>query len=129
MLPWSGSAVGRARHLSCSLVCQTRDRRILVIQMEVGRARGYFHIRRSGGLGPDIRQNLGQNLGQLHKIRGSVTARCKSWERITILGHLWLYLKFKGQNLGYLSPIFLKAKFGAPTRISKSNFGAKPPTS
>ena len=37
------------------------------------------------------------------------------------------YLKFRGQNLGYLSPIFLEAKFGAPTRISEANFGAKPP--
>ena len=30
-------------------------------------------------------------------------------------GHLGLYLKFKGQNLGYLSPIFLEAKFRALT--------------
>ena len=37
------------------------------------------------------------------------------------------YLKFRGQNLGYLSLIFLEAKFGAPTRISEANFGAKPP--
>ena len=29
--------------------------------------------------------------------------------------------------MGYLSFIFLEAKFGAPTRISKANFGAKPP--
>ena len=57
----------------------------------------------------------------------SVTMRGKNWERITILGHFGLYLKFKGQNLGYLSPIFLEAKFGAPTRISEANFGAKPP--
>ena len=35
-------------------------------------------------------------------------------------------LKFRGQNLGYLSPIFLEAKFGAPTIISEANFGAKP---
>ena len=37
-------------------------------------------------------------------------------------------MRFKGQNLGYLSPIFLEAKFGAPTRISEANFGAKPPS-
>ena len=36
-------------------------------------------------------------------------------------------LKFRGQNLGYLSPIFLEAKFGAPKIISEANFGAKPP--
>ena len=37
------------------------------------------------------------------------------------------YLKFKGQNLGYLSPIILEAKFGALTQISEANFGAKLP--
>ena len=31
--------------------------------------------------------------------------------------------------MGYLSPIFLEAKFGVPTRISEANFGDKPPTS
>ena len=36
-------------------------------------------------------------------------------------------MKFRGQNLGYLSFIFLEAKFGAPTRISEAKFGAKPP--
>ena len=49
---------------------------------------------------PNKRKNLGS----------SVTTRCKNWERITILGALGLYLKFKGQNLGYLSSIFLEAK-------------------
>ena len=47
-------------------------------------------------------------------------------------GHFRLYLKFKkikGQNLGYLLPICLGAKFGAPIRISEANFGAKPPAS
>ena len=29
--------------------------------------------------------------------------------------------------MGYLSLIFLEAKFGAPARISEANFGAKPP--
>ena len=29
--------------------------------------------------------------------------------------------------MGYLSFIFLEAKFGAPTRISEAKFGAKPP--
>ena len=42
----------------------------------------------------------------------SITTKRKSWERIPLLGS---YLKFERQNLGYLSPIFLKAKFGAPT--------------
>ena len=92
---------------------------------------GYFQIRRSGELGPHIRfggkiwgkvrpssQNKRKNLGS------SVTKRPNSWEKVPILGS---YLKFRGQNLGYLSFIFLEAKFGAPTRISEAKFGAKPP--
>ena len=63
---------------------------------------------------PDKRKSLG----------GSVTTRRKSWEKIPILGS---YLKFRGQNLGHLSPTFLEAKFGAPARISEANFGTKAP--
>ena len=40
---------------------------------------------------------------------------------------LGLYLKFKGENLGYLSSIILEAKFGALTPISEANFEAKRP--
>ena len=92
---------------------------------------GYFQIRRSGGRGPHIKfggkiwgkvrpssPNKGKNLGR------SVTTRRKSWEKVPILGS---YLKFIGQNLGYLSFIFLEAKFGAPARISEAKFWAKPP--
>ena len=64
---------------------------------------------------PNKRKNLGS----------SVTTRRKSWEKkVPILGS---YLKFRGHNLGYLSFIFLEAKFGAPTRISEAKFGAKLP--
>ena len=81
---------------------------------------GYLHIRRSGGLDltSSLEAKFGAGSGQVHKIRG------KTWEillpqdtkvgkKIRILGS---NLKFRGQNLGYLSPIFLEA-----------NFGAKPP--
>ena len=87
--------------------------------------------RGGGGLGPHIKfgdkiwgkgrpssPNKRKNLGN------SVTTRRKSWEKIPILGS---YLKFRGQNLGYLSLIIFEAKFGAPTRISEANFVAKPP--
>ena len=89
---------------------------------------GYFQIRRSGGLGPHIRfggkiwgttsQNKRKNLGS------SVTKRRKSWEKVPILGS---YLKFREQNLGYLSCIFLEAKFGAPTRISEATVWGQTP--
>ena len=93
----------------------------------------YFHIKRSGGGGAwnshqVWRQNLGQGPAKLpnkgKNLGSSVTTKRKSWEKIPILGS---YLKFRGQNLGYLSLIFLEAKSGAPTRISEANFGAKPP--
>ena len=61
-----------------------------------------------------LEAKFGARSGQVHQIRknlGSfVTIRCKSWEKVPILGS---YLKFRGQNLGYLSFIFLEAKFGA----------------
>ena len=92
---------------------------------------GVLSNKEVGGLGPHIKfggkiwgkvrpssPNKRKNLGS------SVTTRRKSWEKVPILGS---YLKFREQNLGYLSLIFLEAKFGAPTRISEANFGAKPP--
>ena len=74
---------------------------------------GKFGVR-SGPSSPNKWKNLGS----------SVTTRRKSWEKVPILGS---YLKFRGQNLGYLSFMFLEAKFGVPTRISEAKFGAWPP--
>ena len=90
-----------------------------------------------GGGGLDLTSSseakFGARFSQVHQIRGrtwevllpqdaKVGKESQFWE------HLGLYLKFKGQNLGgYLSPIFLEAKFGALTEISEANFGAKPP--
>ena len=107
---------------------------------------GYFQISRSGGggLGPHIkfggkiwgkvrpsspikRENLGSSPSSPIKrenLGSSVTTRRRSWGKVPSLGS---YLKFRGQNLGYLSLLFLEAKFGAPTRILEANFGAKPP--
>ena len=87
--------------------------------------------RGGGGLGPDIKfrgkiwgkvqpssPNKRKNLGS------SVTTRRKIWERITILVAFGVISKIQR---GYFSPIFLEAKFGAPTGISEAKFGAKPP--
>ena len=60
-------------------------------------------------------------------MESSVTTRRKSWERITILGAFGVISEIQRANFGYLSPIFVEAKFGAPTRIPEANFGAKPP--
>ena len=95
---------------------------------------GHFHIRRRRG-GLDLTSSLEAKFGarssQVHQIRGKtwevlLPQDAKVGERIPILGS---YLRFRGHNLGYLSPIFLEEKFGAPTRISEAKFGAKPPTS
>ena len=94
----------------------------------------YFHISRSGGLGPDIKfrgkiwgkvQSSSPNIRKIWEVL--LPQDVKVGEASQFWGHLGLYLKFKWQNLGYLSPTFLEAKFGAPTRISEANFGAKPP--
>ena len=66
------------------------------------------------------RQKLGHNPVDTREY----TANENSQRSITQL--LGSDLKFKGQNLGYLSPIFLEAKFGALTQISEANLGAKP---
>ena len=76
---------------------------------------------------------MGQGSVKFTKIRGKIwevllPQDAKVGEESQFWGHLGLYLKFKGHNLGYLSPIFLEAKFGALTRISEANFGAKPPS-
>ena len=75
-----------------------------------------------------LEAKFGARSGQIHQIRG------KTWEVLlpqdTKVGKnpsFEVVSKIRGQNLGYLSPIFLEAKFEAPTRISEANFGAKLP--
>ena len=74
-----------------------------------------------GARSPNKKKNLG----------GCGTTRGKNWDRILgkrsttpIFGS---YLKFKAQNLGYMSPMFLEAKFEALARIFEAKFWAKPP--
>ena len=77
-----------------------------------------------GGKGLDLVSSLeaksGARFSQVHQIRGKFWGvlslqDAKIGKESQFWGHLGLCLKFKGQNLGYLSPIFLEAKFGAPT--------------
>ena len=77
-----------------------------------------------GGGGLDLASSLGAKFearfSQVHQIRGKIWGvlllqDAKIGKESQFSGHVGLYLKFKGQNLGYLSPIFLEAKFGAPT--------------
>ena len=94
---------------------------------------GYFELENGGGGGGgglDLTSSLEAKFGAISpnkrkNLGSSVTTRRKRSKKVPILGS---YLKFRGQNLGYLSLIFLEAKFGAPTRISEANFGAKPPS-
>ena len=76
-----------------------------------------------------LEAKFGVRSDQVHQISGkilgsSITTRRKSWEKVPILGS---YLKFRGQDLGYLPFMFLEAKFVAPTRISDAKFGGKTP--
>ena len=99
---------------------------------------GYFHIRRWGGgggcldLASSLEAKFGARFSQVHQIRWKIWGvlllqDAKIGKKSQFWGHLGLYLKFKEQNLGYLSPIFLEAKSGTLTWISKAKFGAKPP--
>ena len=71
-------------------------------------------------LASSLEAKFGARFSQVHQIRGKIWGAlslqdAKIGKESQFWGHLGLYLKFKGQNLGYLSPIFLEAKFGAPT--------------
>ena len=79
------------------------------------------HIKLGGKMWGKIQPNSSnkrKNLGKFcHK-------KMEKLGKILILGS---HLKFRQQNLGYLLPILLEAKFGALTRTSEASFGAKPP--
>ena len=92
---------------------------------------GYFHIKRSGGLDltSSLEAKFGARSGHVHQIRGKpwevlLPQDTKVGEKIPLLGS---YMKFRGQNLGCLSLIFMEAKFGTSTKIAEANFWAKPP--
>ena len=69
---------------------------------------------------------------QVHQIRGKIWGvlllqDAKIGNELQFWGHLGLYLKFKGQNLGYLSPIFLEANLGLRHEFQRQNLGPSPP--
>ena len=71
-------------------------------------------------LASSLEAKFGARFSQVHQIRGKIWGvlllqDAKIGKESQFWGHLGLYLKFKGQNLGYLSPKFLEAKFGTPT--------------
>ena len=109
-----------------------RQNKTLPKSLELRTPGGVLSNKEVGGLGltSSLEAKFGARSGQVHvpnkseNLGSSVTTRRKSWEKVPILES---HLKFRGQNLGYLSLIFLEAKFGAPTRISEANFGTKPP--
>ena len=117
---------------SSSLSMLRRTARVFVVSLP---PRGYFHIRRSGGGGGlDLTSRLeakcGARSSEVHQIRG------KTWEVLLpqdakigkesqFWEHLGLHLKFKGQNLEYLSPILL----GLRHEFQRQILGSSPPTS
>ena len=86
-----------------------------------------IYTKTTGGL--DLTSSLEEKFGQGHQISRKtwevlVPQEAKIGAESRILGS---YMKLKRQNLGYLSPIILEAKFEALTGISEENFRAKPP--
>ena len=95
----------------------------------------YFQIRRSGGGG-------GGGLGPHIKFRGRVWGKVwpsspnkrKTWEvlsrqdaKVRKSPNFGVISEIQRTKFGVFVIIFLEAKYGAPTRISEANFGAKPP--
>ena len=81
-----------------------------------------------------LEAKFGARFSQVHQVRGEI------WEVLLpqdaevgkesqFGGHLGLHLKFKGQILGYLSPIFLEAKFALLHEFQRQILGPSPPTS
>ena len=73
-----------------------------------------------------LEAKFGARFCEVHQIRGKfweslLPQDAKVWKESQFWGHLWLYLKFKGQNLGYLSPIRLYT-FGGKIWGSYINF-------
>ena len=118
-------------HSVLVLICSEAERPLKFQGPHTKGGGRYFHIRSSGAWTSNqvLEAKFGARSGQVHQIReknlrSSVTTRRKSWEKIPILGS---NLKFRWQNLGYLSPVFLEAKIGAPTIILEANIEAKSP--
>ena len=99
--------------------------KLLIRTSYKSRPRGYFQIRRSGGGGggldltSSLQANFGARSGQVHQIRGKTCEvlspqDTKSFEKVPILES---YLKFRGQNLGYI--------FGEKIWSSNKNFRGK----
>ena len=88
--------------------------------MYPGRVLPYQEVGGGGGVGDlylasSLEAKFGARFSQVHQIRRKIWGvlllqDAKIGKESQFWGHLGLYLKFKGQNLGYLSPIFLEAK-------------------
>ena len=89
---------------------------------------GYFHIRRSGGLGPGI-EFRGKIWGKVQSsspnkrkdLGSSVTTRSKNWERITILGAFGVIPEIQRAKFG-VSVTYI---FGGKILGSDINFRGK----
>ena len=91
---------------------------------------GYVHIRRSGGLDltSSLETRFGARFSQVHQIRGKIwevllPQDAKVGKESQFWGHLGLYLKFKRQNLGYLSPIFWRQNLGLRHEFQRQILG------
>ena len=76
-----------------------------------------------------LEAKFGARSGQVHKIRGKFGKFCHhKTQKVGKSPDFGVISEIqRAKSVGYLSFIFLEAKFGAPTRISEAKFEAKHP--
>ena len=93
------------------------------------RSKGYFHIKRSGGvdLTSSLEAKFGAGSNQVHQIRG------KTWEVLSLQDaevggkyrNFWVKSEIQREKFLVFVTYILEAKFRALPRISEANFCAK----
>ena len=88
-----------------------------IVREFLGGGGGYFHIRRSGRLGPGI-DFRGKIWGKVQSsspnkrknLESFVTTRCKNWEGITILGAFGIISEIQRAKLGVSATYIFRGK-------------------
>ena len=93
---------------------------------------GYFQVRRPGSLDltSSLEAKFGARSGQVHQIRLRRKFGKFCYHKTQKLGkspNFGVIFEIQRAKFGLFVIYISDAKFGAPTRISEANFGAKPP--
>ena len=111
-----------------------------ITKVDCKKPQGVLPYQEVGGGGLDLASSLeakfGARFSQVYQIRGKIWGvlslqDAKIGKESKFWGHLGLYLKFKRQNLGYLSPICLgylsPINLGLRPEFQRQNLGPSPP--